>query len=86
MNKIAMIYARGENKHLQVAKCEEYAEKKGYQVVAEVFDDTEEIYKELGDIEVLLVSDMSRLTRSKTELEQIRRSLEADGIEIKIAE
>lgn len=86
MNKIAMIYARGENKHLQVLKCEEYAEKKGYQVVAEVFDDTAEIYKELGDIEVLLVSDLSRLTRSTAELDRIRKSLEADGIEIKIAE
>lgn len=82
MNKIAVIFTRGMSKEEQIKKCEQYAERKGYEVI-DVIDGS---YEEVGDIDVLLVSDLSRLTRHRGELQGIRETLEKDGIELAIAE
>lgn len=86
MNITAMIYTRGHNAESiakQIARCEYYAELAGYEVIGYV--DGSEMFDAIGNIDVLLVSEPSRLSRSAEEFHSIIDALEADGIRLEIA-
>lgn len=83
MNITAMIYTRGNNAEGQIARCEYFAELAGYEVIGYVTG--EEWYDAIGNIDVLIVSDASRLSRSVEEFYRIVDALEADGIRLEIA-
>ena len=80
--RVAMIYVRGANPAQQIKVCEEYAEAKGYEVIGAVYDFEEELYKEIGNIDILLVSSLDRLSRSTDEFFSIEAALAEDGIRV----
>jgi DNA invertase Pin-like site-specific DNA recombinase len=80
--QVAMIYVKGSNADLQVKQCEEYAEAKGYEVVGVMYDFEEELFKEIGNIDVLLVAGLHRISREAEEFYSIEAALAEDGIRI----
>lgn len=86
MNIKAMIYTRGHNAESiakQIARCEYYAELAEYDVIGYV--DGNEMFDAIGDIDVLLVADPSRLSRNASEFYNIVSALDADGIRVETA-
>lgn len=87
MNTTAMIYTRGHNEESiarQIARCEYFAELAGYEVIGHI--DSKDTLNEIGNVDVLIVSDASRLSRKAEEFYSIRKSLADDGIRLEIAD
>lgn len=85
-----VIFARGYNIGGQVEECREYAEKKGYNVAAVIVGqgrDLPDIISGLGtDIDMVIVRDMSRISRNALENYTILSQLEIDhGVLVKDA-
>ena len=80
MTKTAVIFARGRNIQGQVEKCTAYAESKGYEVAGVIVGqgrELPEVIKGLGiEIDVVLVSCMSRISRNALESYTIQADLE----------
>lgn len=85
MNTI--IYVRGGNIDNQIKECREYAIKQGYTIVGTTENETQlEQYILNNNIDYLLVSDVSRISRKRIEYLQIERMLEMFGVVIKSVE
>lgn len=85
-----VIFARGYNIGGQVEECREYAERKGYNVEAVIVGQGRElpdIIAGLGvDIDMVIVRDMSRISRNALENYTILSQLEIDhGVLVKDA-
>ena len=80
--KTALIYIRGNNEREQVEKCEKYAKETGYNVIG-ITSTLDEAFEVLPD--VLLVSDISRITRKRNDYEAIKESLDRIGAKIESA-
>lgn len=80
--KTALIYTRGNNGYEQLVKCEKYAKEKGYNIigVTATLDEAFEVFPN-----VLLVSDVSRITRNRYDYEMIKKSLDRIGTKIESA-
>lgn len=80
--KKAVIFARGYNIHGQIEFCKEYAEKKGYSVVCVIVGsgrDLPDILRGYGEkIDLVIVRDMSRISRNALESYTIQSELELD--------
>lgn len=88
MNTI--IFARGYNITGQVEYCREYAEKRGYKVVGVVVGQGRDLPAVIGGlgtgIDLILVRDMSRLSRNALENYTVQSELEIDyGVLIEVA-
>lgn len=86
----AVIFARGYNITGQVEQCREYAEKRGYNVVGVIVGqgrELPEIIAGLGvKIDLVIVRDMSRISRNALENYTILSQLEIDyGVLVKDA-
>ena len=79
----ALIYTRGQGVSMQEQRCRKYAEEKGYEVVS-VISGEKDISKIIvnSEFDVLLVSDMSRLTRSYGRFLTIEKVLALQGVKI----
>lgn len=86
MTETAMIYTRGNNAELQIAKCEKYASENGIEVIGIISYETSELYQELGNVDALIIANPARLTRHYEEYISIKKALAEDGIKIIIAE
>jgi DNA invertase Pin-like site-specific DNA recombinase len=80
--QVAMIYASGENKDLQIRLCEQYAEEQGYEVIAVLTDYVEEIFDEIGNVDIILVAGLHHIARKAEEFYSIEAALAEDGIRI----
>lgn len=80
--KKAVIFARGYNIHGQIEFCKEYADKKGYSVVCVIVGsgrDLPDILRGYGEkIDLVIVRDMSRISRNALESYTIQSELELD--------
>lgn len=88
MNTI--IFARGYNITGQVEQCREYAEKRGYKVEGVVVGQGRDLPAVIGGlgtgIDLILVRDMSRLSRNALENYTVQSELEIDyGVLIEVA-
>lgn len=75
--KKAVIYVRGHNQEKQEVFCRVYAIDQGYKVL---FTTTN--IQDVNGCEVLLVSNLSRISRDRLEYEEIVSTLKKKGIEI----
>lgn len=87
----AVIFARGKNIEQQVKESKAYAEAKGYKVEGVIIGqgrDLPEVIKGLGgNIDRVIVRDMSRLSRNALENYTIQSELEIDyGVLVEIAD
>ena len=82
----ALIYTRGQGNSLQEKKCRRYAEERGHEIVAVATgdDDISNIIKELK-IEILIVSDLTRITRNYGRFLTIEKVLALQGVKIESA-
>lgn len=83
--KAVVIYTRGANAEQQVKECEAYAEAKGYDVVGVIYDFEKELFKEIGNIDILIVSSLDRIARRTEEFYSVEAALAEDGIKIESA-
>lgn len=83
MNLKALIYTRGHNIEGQYARCEYYIEMAGYELIGHITEG--EIHKDLGEIDVVIIAEASRLSRNIEEYFSIREKIENKGIRIEIA-
>jgi ABC-type uncharacterized transport system substrate-binding protein len=83
--QVAMIYASGENKDLQIRLCEQYAEEKGIEVIAVLTDYVEEIFDEIGNVDIIIVAGVEHISRNAQEYYSIEAALAEDGIVIENA-
>ena len=86
-----VIFARGKNIERQVKECKAYAELKGYKVEGVIVGqgrELPEVIKGLGgNIDRVIIRDMSRLSRNALENYTIQSELEIDyGVLIEIAD
>ena len=87
----AVIFARGKNIEQQVKECKAYAEQQGYKVAGVIVGqgrELPEVIKGLGgNIDRVIVRDMSRLSRNALENYTIQSELEIDyGVTVEIAD
>lgn len=82
--KKAVIYTRGQNQQRQIEICKQYAEEKGYTVIAEK-NEKDDIIGESG-MEVLIVATASRLTRKYEEFLFIEKMMSWYDVELVIVE
>ena len=87
----AVIFARGKNIEGQVKECRAYAELKGYKVEGVIVGqgrELPEVIKGLGgNIDRVILRDMSRLSRNALENYTIQSELELDyGVTVEIAD
>lgn len=82
----ALIYTRGKDITGQVVRCKQYAKNKGYEVTA-FASEQDDLFRVIGNsgVDVLIVSDMSRLTRSYEKYMMIRDSLMWYNVRIETA-
>lgn len=85
-----VIFARGYNITGQVEHCMEYAERKGYTVSGVIVGQGRDLSAVIGglgtDIDIVLVRDMSRLSRNALENYTVQTELEIDyGVLIEVA-
>lgn len=76
--KKAIIYVRGHNKEMQEVACKAFAADNGYKVLF-VTSDLEAV----NNCDVLLVSNISRLTRQYLNYLKITKALKGKGIEVR---
>lgn len=86
-----VIFARGKNIEQQVKECTAYAEHKGYKLEGVIVGqgrELPEVIKGLGgNIDRVIIRDMSRLSRNALENYTIQSELEIDyGVLIEIAD
>ena len=86
----AVILARGYNITGQVEYCKAYAERKGYTVVGVIVGQGRDLPSVIGglgtDIDIILVRDMSRLSRNALENYTVQSELEIDyGVLVEVA-
>ena len=87
----AVIFARGKNIEGQVKECKAYAQQQGYSVEGVIVGqgrELPEIIKGLGgNIDRVIIRDMSRLSRNALENYTIQSELEIDyGVTVEIAD
>lgn len=86
----AVIFARGYNITGQVEYCRQYAERKGYTVSGVIVGQGRDLPAVIGglgtDIDIILVRDMSRLSRNALENYTVQSELEIDyGVLVEVA-
>lgn len=86
----AVIFARGYNITGQVEYCKGYAERKGYTVSGVIVGQGRDLPAVIGglgtDIDIILVRDMSRLSRNALENYTVQTELEIDyGVLVEVA-
>lgn len=81
--KKAIIIARGATTEDQVKRCETYAKEKGYDVRA-VTESIYNIFEPIlnGEIDVILTTDISRITRKQREMFKIREVLVHNAVDL----
>lgn len=85
MNTI--IYVRGGNIDNQLKECRDYAEKQGYNILGMAESETQLEQCILNNnIDYLLVSDLSRISRKRTEYLKTEKTLEMFGVVIRSVE
>ena len=87
----AVIFARGKNIEGQVKECKAYAEQQGYKVEGVIVGQGRELPEVIkgfgGNIDRVIVRDMSRLSRNALENYTIQSELELDyGVLVEIAD
>lgn len=75
--KKAIIYLRGHNQEKQEIFCKVYAADKGYKVLFVTTD-----INAVTDCDLLLVSNLSRISRNRIECQIIVNKLKKKGIEV----
>lgn len=75
--KKAIIYLRGHNQEKQEVFCKVYAADKGYKVLFVTTD-----IEAVQNCDVLLVSNLSRISRNRIECQIILNKLKKKGIEV----
>ena len=75
--KKAIIYLRGHNQEKQEMFCRVYASDKGYKVLYVTTD-----LNDVNNCDILLVSNLSRLSRDKFKYYEILKDLKEKGIEV----
>ena len=88
MGKLKMktaILTRGNDKAMQEFACRIHANAKEYEVV-EVVHDTEALSKLVvnAKVDIILMTDISRLTRDRMEYERIQQMLRGYGVVIEL--
>lgn len=80
---VAVIYTRGADREEQARHCEEFAKANGIYVVSSDMD-WEDIEKTvvLGEIDAVIVTDMSRITRKAKEYYSIKNIFDVFGTRI----
>ena len=83
---VAVIYTRGADREEQARHCEEFAKANGIYVVSSDMD-WEDIEKTvvLGEIDAVIVTDMSRITRKMQEYFSIKNVFDVFGTKIVVA-
>ena len=81
----AAILTRGNDKAMQEFACRIHANAKEYDVV-DVIHDTQALSKLVvnAKIDIILMTDISRLTRDRMEYEQIQHMLRGYGVQIEL--
>lgn len=84
--KKAIIYTRGATAEDQKRHCEEFARNNGYYVVASEMD-WEDIEKTviLGDVDAVIVADLTRITRKYKQYLSIKNVFDVFGVEMVVA-
>ena len=87
----AVIFARGKNIEGQVKECKAYAEQQGYKVEGVILGQGRELPEVIaglgGNIDRVIIMDMSRLSRNALENYTIQSELELDyGVLVEIAD
>ena len=79
------ILTRGNDKAMQEFACRIHANAKEYDVV-DVIHDTQALSKLVvnAKIDIILMTDISRLTRDRMEYEQIQHMLRGYGVQIEL--
>lgn len=79
------ILTRGNDKAMQEFACRIHANAKEYEVV-EVVHDTEALSKLVvnAKVDIILMTDISRLTRDRMEYERIQNMLRGYGVQIEL--
>lgn len=80
-----VILTRGNDKAMQEFACRVHANAKEYDVV-DVVHDTQELSKLVvnAKVDIILMSDISRLTRDRMEYERIQHMLRGYGVQIEL--
>lgn len=78
-----VIIARGQDFENQVEKCTKYARKIGGEVEV-VTDSIYNIFQPIlnGEVDIILTTDMSRITRKEREYYKIKRVLDDNAVEL----
>lgn len=81
----AAILTRGNDKAMQEFACRIHANAKEYDVVEVVYD-TQELSKLVvnAKVDVILMTDISRLTRDRLEYEKMQQMLKGYGVVIEL--
>ena len=84
--KNAIIYTRGATAEDQKRHCEEFARNNGYYVVASDMD-WEDIEKTviIGDVDAVIVADLTRITRKYKQYLSIKNVFDVFGVEMVVA-
>lgn len=80
----AVIYTRGHSKEKQEDICRQYAEENGFEVIT-VSTEGESFFCGLAEADVLIVTDMSRISRNYQQALFILDELKRHGVELHIA-
>lgn len=85
-----VIFARGNNIEAQVAHCREYADRKGYEVEGVIVGQGKELPEIInglgGKIDLVIVKDLSRISRNMRENYEVQVELEqTSGVLVEIA-
>ena len=75
--KKAIIYLRGHNQEKQEMFCRVYAADKGYKVLFTTTD-----IADVNNCDILLVANLSRISRDKFKYYEIMKELKEKGIEV----
>lgn len=81
----AIIITRGQDTEAQVEKCKKYALLKGYEILEVVENIRDLTIPITQQIDVVIASHMSRITRKHLEYHRICNSLKEYGVTIEIA-
>lgn len=79
----ALIYTRGQNTGKQIEKCEAYANTQGYTIVGAVNnDDDMAVLIAAGNVDALIVSDKSRVSRLQKQYDFAEMMLRGYGVKL----
>lgn len=82
-----LIYTRGGNEERQIAKCEEYAKEHGYTIIGKVNSDHDlSGHLASGNIDAVIVSEPSRVSRKRTQYIFAEKMLNMYGVKLLVAE